>query len=136
MENNRTAADKAVNGEAKHQLDLVVAAQEIAASTAQLVVASRVKAPRSSTNLTALGAASRSVTQATGAVVAIAKDSSQRLEESADNDLTKLTLHQAKTKEMEIQVKVLELEQALNMERMKLSALRRHNYQSVGDDSK
>lgn len=112
----------------------MVAAQEIAASTAQLVVASRVKAQRASTNLTALSQASKNVTQATGNVVATAKDCSSRLEESQDMDLTGLTLHQAKTKEMEVQVKVLELEQALNMERLKLAALRRKNYQANGDD--
>ncbi|XP_049295937.1 huntingtin-interacting protein 1-related protein isoform X5 [Anopheles funestus] len=124
-----TAANKTVAGGAKHQLDLVVAAQEIAACTAQLVVASRVKAPRSSSNLTALGTASKNVTQATGIVVATAKDCSQRLEDSQDLDLGTLTVHQAKTKEMEIQVKVLELEQALQVERMRLASFRKKNYQ-------
>uniref|UniRef100_A0A182NNG3 4-hydroxyphenylpyruvate dioxygenase n=1 Tax=Anopheles dirus TaxID=7168 RepID=A0A182NNG3_9DIPT len=123
-----TAANKTVAGGAKHQLDLVVAAQEIAACTAQLVVASRVKAPRSSVNLTALGTASKNVTQATGIVVATAKDCSQRLEDSQDLDLGTLTVHQAKTKEMEIQVKVLELEQALQVERMRLASFRKKNY--------
>lgn len=75
--------------------------------------------------------ASRNVTQSTGVVVATAKDASQRLEEGQDIDFTKLSLHQAKTKEMEVQVKVLELEQALQVERMKLSSLRRQNYQSM-----
>ncbi|XP_063708138.1 huntingtin-interacting protein 1 isoform X2 [Culicoides brevitarsis] len=128
-----TAANKTVTGEVKNHFDLVVAAQEIAASTAQLVVASRVKAQRQSPNLTALGQASKNVTQATGGVVAVAKDCTARLEEQQD-DLTGLTLHQAKTREMEVQVKVLELEQALNMERLKLAALRRKNYQANGDD--
>lgn len=112
-------------------MDIVVAAQEIAACTAQLVVASRVKAPRSSQNLQELTQASRNVTQSTGIVVATAKDCSQRLDEGQDLDFTKLTLHQAKTKEMEVQVKVLELEQALQVERMRLAALRRSNYQSM-----
>lgn len=112
-------------------MDIVIAAQEIAACTAQLVVASRVKAPRSSQNLQELTQASRNVTQSTGVVVATAKDASQRLEEGQDIDFTKLSLHQAKTKEMEVQVKVLELEQALQVERMKLSSLRRQNYQSM-----
>ncbi|XP_055619994.1 huntingtin-interacting protein 1 isoform X2 [Toxorhynchites rutilus septentrionalis] len=125
-----TAANKTVSGGARHQLDLVVAAQEIAACTAQLVVASRVKAPRGSQNLAALGTASKNVTQATGIVVATAKDCSQRLEDSQDLDLGSLTVHQAKTKEMEIQVKVLELEQALQTERMRLATFRKKNYQS------
>lgn len=126
----RTAANKAVSGDAKHQLDLIVAAQEIAACTAQLVVSSRVKAPRGSTHLAALGKASRDVTQATGGVVATVKDCSQRLEDSQDLDLSNLTVHQVKTFEMEIQVKVLELEQALQVERHRLAAFRRKNYQS------
>lgn len=122
------AANKAVSGESKNPLDLIVVAQEIAASTAQLVVASRVKAPRDSNNLKALSTASKDVTQCTGAVVATAKDCSKRMEESQDLDLTKLTVHQAKTLEMEIQVKVLELEQALQVERSRLAAFRRKNY--------
>lgn len=114
-------------------MDIIVAAQEIAASTAQLVVASRVKAPSKSENLQQLTQASKGVTQATGAVVATAKDCSNRLEEE-DLDFTKMTVHQSKTKEMEVQVKVLELEQALQVERMRLAALRRKNYQDKGDE--
>lgn len=68
------------------------------------------------------------MTQKTGAVVATAKDCSQRLEDSQDLDLSNLTVHQAKTLEMEIQVKVLELEQALQVERSRLAAFRRKNY--------
>lgn len=91
-------------------------------------MSSRVKASRGSTNLNALGQASRDVTQATGAVVATVKDCSKRLEDSQDMDLTNLTVHQAKTLEMEIQVKVLELEQGLQVARSKLAAFRRKNY--------
>lgn len=75
------AADKVVLGNGKFE-QLVVASQGIAASTAQLVVASRVKANRNSTNLTALSEASRGVTQATGSVVATAKSCSQLIEEN------------------------------------------------------
>lgn len=78
--------------------------------------------------MAALGQASRDVTQSTGAVVATAKDCSQRLEDSQDLDLSNLTVHQAKTLEMEIQVKVLELEQGLQVERSRLAAFRRKNY--------
>lgn len=61
---------------------LIVASQGIAASTAQLVVASRVKADKNSTNLSALSAASREVTHATGGVVATAKTCGQLVEET------------------------------------------------------
>ena len=76
-----TAADKVVSGQGKFE-QLVVASQEIAASTAQLVVASRVKADRNSQNMSALSKASKGVTQATGGVVATAKSCSQMVEEN------------------------------------------------------
>ncbi|XP_058794250.1 huntingtin-interacting protein 1 isoform X2 [Phymastichus coffea] len=127
------AADKVVSGNGKFE-QLVVASQGIAASTAQLVVASRVKADRNSTNLSALSEASRLVTQATGGVVATAKSCSQLIEDNEDMDITGLSLHQAKRLEMEAQVRVLELEQALETERLKLSALRRYHYQMAGEN--
>lgn len=61
-----------MSGAGKLEL-LVVASQQIAAGTAQLVVASRVKADRNSKNLEAVSKASRGVSHATGAVVAAAK---------------------------------------------------------------
>ncbi|KOC67006.1 Huntingtin-interacting protein 1 [Habropoda laboriosa] len=126
------AADKVVSGNGKFE-QLVVASQGIAATTAQLVVASRVKASRNSSNLAALSEASRDVTQATGSVVATAKNCSQLVEENDDLDVTRLTLHQAKRLEMEAQVRVLELEQALETERLRLAALRRYHYRLEGD---
>ncbi|XP_026271418.1 huntingtin-interacting protein 1 isoform X1 [Frankliniella occidentalis] len=127
-----TAADKVVSGEGKLE-SLIVASQEIAASTAQLVVASRVKASRDSANLTALSQASRGVTQATGQVVATAKDCAQLIEDNEELDVSGLTLHQAKRLEMDCQVKVLELEASLQQERQRLAALRRQHYQLAGD---
>lgn len=62
-----------------------MAAQEIAASTAQLVVASRVKADRNSNNLQQLTQASKGVTTATGAVVATVKDCSELIDETGEN---------------------------------------------------
>lgn len=75
------AADKVVLGNGKFE-QLVVASQGIAASTAQLVVASRVKADKNSRNLAGLSEASREVTQATGSVVATAKSCGQLIEEN------------------------------------------------------
>lgn len=70
-----------MSGQGKFE-QLVVASQEIAASTAQLVVASRVKADRNSKNMSALSQASKGVTQATGGVVATAKSCGQMIEEN------------------------------------------------------
>lgn len=127
-----TAADKVVSGQGKLE-QLVVASQEIAASTAQLVVASRVKADRNSKNMSALSQASKGVTQATGGVVATAKACGQMIEENEDLDMSCLSLHQAKRLEMESQVRVLELEASLSQERLRLAALRRHHYQLAGE---
>ncbi len=61
-----------------------MASQGVAASTAQLVVSSRVKADRNSPNLSALSIASKGVTQATGNVVATVKCCAQMVEESGN----------------------------------------------------
>nr|CAD7590803.1 unnamed protein product [Timema genevievae] len=127
-----TAADKVVRGEGKFE-QLMVASQEIAASTAQLVVASRVKAERNSANLGALSQASKGVTQATGVVVATSKSCSEMVEESEDLDVSGLSLHQAKRLEMESQVRVLELEANLQKERERLATLRRQHYRLAGE---
>jgi len=74
------AADRVVKGKGKYE-ELVVCSQEIAASTTQLVVASKVKAARGSENLHQLSDASKGVTSATGQVVACAKGAAQRIEE-------------------------------------------------------
>ena len=60
--------------------EISVASQEIAGSTAQLVIASRVKAREGSDRFTELRLASKLVTEATGAVVAVAKSSAIRAE--------------------------------------------------------
>ena len=60
---------------------LIVAAQEISASVAQLFVSSRVKADRESERLALLGAASKQVNEATAAVVVAVKTGKQTLEE-------------------------------------------------------
>ena len=77
---DREAADKVVSGNGKFE-ELVVASQEISAGTVQLVVSSRVKADKSSKALAEMSIASKSVTQATGNVVASAKDCAQLIEE-------------------------------------------------------
>lgn len=51
-----------------------------------------------------------------------------------DLDMSNLSLHQAKRLEMEAQVRILELEQALENERLRLAALRRYHYQFDGEN--
>lgn len=78
-----------MQGQAKFE-QLTVASQEIAASTAQLVFASRVKAELQSKNLQALAVASKAVSAATGGVVAAAKHCAQLVEDSSKYMFTKL----------------------------------------------
>ncbi|XP_034480814.1 huntingtin-interacting protein 1 isoform X2 [Drosophila innubila] len=125
------AANTAINSESGQNFQLIVAAQEIAACTVQLVIASKVKAHHDSQNLTNLTIASRNVTKATGVVVATVKDGNARTEQQQENEFCKLTPSQLKTMEMDIQVKVLEMEQALQSQRMKLSAFRKEHYQKT-----
>lgn len=89
------SADKVVQGQAKLE-KLIVCSQEIAASTTQLVVASKVKASSGSQAMSRLSEASKGVTKATGKVVACAKSGSKRIVEESLMDYSKITLHQAK----------------------------------------
>lgn len=65
----------------------------VAAGTAQLVVASRVKASRNSDNLAELSQASRDVTNATATVVATAKSCAQLVQQSGKIYLHVYTSH-------------------------------------------
>ena len=67
--------------------------QEVAASTTQLVVASKVKAARDSPNLPPLSEASKGVTQAAAQVVASAKSAAEAIEESGMFYSLKITVH-------------------------------------------
>ena len=69
------AVARVVLGSGKFE-EIMVASQEIAGSTAQLVIASRVKAREGSSKFQEPRLASKLVTEATGAVVAVAKSSS------------------------------------------------------------
>ncbi|CAL2038128.1 unnamed protein product [Caenorhabditis brenneri] len=121
------SADGVVTGKGKFE-HLIVAAQEIAASTAQLFVSSRVKADKDSAKLEALSQASKAVNQNTAQVVAAVKTGQTTLNDGDSLDFSYLSLHAAKKEEMESQVRMLELEQSLNQERAKLAALRKQHY--------
>ncbi|XP_058424999.1 huntingtin-interacting protein 1 isoform X3 [Diceros bicornis minor] len=75
------AADLVVQGRGKFE-ELMVCSHEIAASTAQLVAASKVKADKDSPNLAQLQQASRGVNQATAAVVASTISGKSQIEET------------------------------------------------------
>ncbi|XP_073971972.1 huntingtin interacting protein 1 isoform X2 [Rhodnius prolixus] len=122
------AADEVVSG-GGGKIEMVIAAVHgISASTAQLVAASKVKAKYGSSSLYELTNASKGVTQATAGVLTTAKACVQLVEQSDDFDVSDLTPYNVKRLEMEAQVKVIELENSLAKERLRLAALRRQHY--------
>jgi len=125
------SADKAVTTKGGGFEYLIASSQEIAASTIQLVVASQVRADRSSNNLALVKQASTGVKTATANVVATAKDCAQLIEESDEIDMTKLSPHQSKRLELELQAELLRKESDLEKSRRRLSALRQHHYHNT-----
>ncbi|NXL53369.1 HIP1 protein, partial [Podilymbus podiceps] len=125
------AADLVVQGKGTFE-ELMVCSREIAASTAQLVAASKVKADKDSANLCKLQQASRAVNQATAGVVASTKSGKSQVEEKDSMDFSSMTLTQIKRQEMDSQVRVLELENQLQKERQKLGELRKKHYELAG----
>ncbi|MEE6468870.1 hypothetical protein FKM82_008406 [Ascaphus truei] len=125
------AADLVLQGQGKFE-DLIVCSHEIAASTAQLVAASKVKAEKDSANLTRLQQASRVVNQNAAGVVASTKSVKSQIEEKDTMDFSSMTLTQIKRQEMDSQVRVLELENQLQKEREKLGELRKKHYDLAG----
>ncbi|KAK3695538.1 ANTH domain-containing protein [Podospora appendiculata] len=109
---------------------LIVASNNVAASTAQLVAASRVKAgfmSKSQENLEtaskAVGAACRSLVRQVQAMI---KD---RNSEDDQVDYSKLGAHEFKVREMEQQVEILQLENNLAAARTRLGEMRKISYQ-------
>uniref|UniRef100_A0A8D1NEG1 Huntingtin-interacting protein 1 n=1 Tax=Sus scrofa TaxID=9823 RepID=A0A8D1NEG1_PIG len=96
------AADLVVQGRGKFE-ELMVCSREIAASTAQLVAASKVKADKDSPNLAQLQQASRGVNQATAAVVASTVSGKLQIEDTDNMDFSSMTLTQIKRQEMDSQ---------------------------------
>jgi len=120
------AADQVVLGSGRFE-EIMAASQDISASTAQLVIASRVKAKEGSASFDNLKEASKVVSQATGTVVATAKSCATQLEE-VELDFSNLTAHQTKTLEMEAQVHLLKLGNEVEVARKKLGQLRKSLY--------
>ncbi|MPC17687.1 Huntingtin-interacting protein 1 [Portunus trituberculatus] len=127
-----TAADQVVSGKGKFE-EVIVSSREIAASSMQLVMASRVKADRSSEKLRNLNVTAKTISTLTGTVVATAENCRDKIAIANTLDFSKLSLHHTKRMEMETLVKVLETEKHLEEERSKLSELRKHHYKLAGE---
>uniref|UniRef100_A0A8C7LXX5 I/LWEQ domain-containing protein n=1 Tax=Oncorhynchus mykiss TaxID=8022 RepID=A0A8C7LXX5_ONCMY len=108
--------DKVVTSGGKYE-ELIVCSHEIAASTAQLVAASKVKADRNSKKLSTLQQASRHVNDMAAIVVTSTNHGQRQITERGEK------------RERRKVVKVLELENQLEQERVRLGELRKKHYQ-------
>lgn len=128
-----TTADGVLSGKNSHE-ELIVASNEVAALTAQLVAASRVKAELGSLTQDKLERASRLVTSLCRSLVnQVQNILNNGVNGKEDIDFSKLSLHENKTVEMEQQVEILKLENALNSARKRLGEIRKFSYKD--DDS-
>ncbi|XP_041667354.1 huntingtin-interacting protein 1-related protein-like [Cheilinus undulatus] len=128
------SADRFVVENGTHE-ELIACSHEIAASTAQLVAASKVKADRNNKKLQTLQQASRHVNDMTAMVVTSTKHGQRRLSDEGIMDFSGMSLIKLKKEEMEAQVKVLQLESQLEHERVRLGELRKRHYELNGSSA-
>lgn len=129
-------ADGVLSNKKTHE-ELIVASNEVAASTVQLVAASRVKATFLSKTQDQLELASKAVTSACRSLVNQVQDIlTKRSNGGGENeiDYSKLSNHENKTVEMEQQVEILKLENALNAARKRLGEIRKYGYRDGDSD--
>ncbi|EHY60916.1 Endocytosis protein end4 [Exophiala dermatitidis] len=122
-------ADGVISGRNSHE-QLIVASNDVAASTAQLVAASRVKASFMSKTQDRLEQASRAVGSACRALVRQVQDIiKQKQQDEGDNvDYASLSGHEFKVREMEQQVEILKLRNALDAAQARLGEMRKISY--------
>jgi huntingtin-interacting protein 1-related protein len=127
------AADGVLSG--THSLEqLIVASNEVAGATAQLVAASRVKANLMSKTQERLELAAKAVTEACKALVKLVRAISARQVEEDDVDYRNMAVLEFKKREMEQQVEILRLEKDLGAARHRLGAMRRAGYHTDETD--
>ena len=127
------SADGVLSG--THTLEqLIVASNEVAAATAQLVAASRVKANLMSKTQERLELAAKAVTEACKALVKQVKAIAAKQVQEEDVDYKNMAVLEFKRREMEQQVEILRLEKDLNAARHRLGAMRRAGYHTNETD--
>ncbi|KAK0267126.1 sla2 Src-like adaptor 2 [Friedmanniomyces endolithicus] len=123
-------ADGVISGR-KSPEQLIVASNDVAASTAQLVAASRVKASFMSKSQERLEECSKAVTGACRSLVRQVQKiiEGKRKEGEEDVDYGTLSGHDFKVRQMEQQVEILQLENSLSAARHRLGEMRKISYQ-------
>merc|ERR1711862_523720 len=111
---------------------LISAAKNVAASTTQLVVASRVRSDPNSKNQKNLEAAAKAVSQATRTMMLATQSSTEVKKEVVEEEtrvaLDGLSLTEVKIREMEQQANILKLEKELELSRLRLASMRKSEY--------
>jgi len=127
------SADGVLSG--THSLEqLIVASNEVAAATAQLVAASRVKANLMSKTQERLELAAKAVTEACRALVRQVKAITAKQSQNDLPDYQNMAVMEFKRQEMEQQVEILKLEKDLGAARHRLGAMRRAGYHTNETD--
>ncbi|GAO52542.1 hypothetical protein G7K_6616-t1 [Saitoella complicata NRRL Y-17804] len=123
-------ADGVISGRNSPE-QLIVASNEVAAATAQLVAASRVKASFMSKTQERLENAAKAVTNACKALVRQVKEiAASRFQDQDDGvNYGAMAPHEFKVREMEQQVEILKLENELTHARRRLGEMRKISYQ-------
>ncbi|BGP07169.1 sla2 Src-like adaptor 2 [Rhodotorula toruloides] len=121
-------ADGVISG-TKTLEQLIVASNEVASATAQLVQASRVKSELMSRTQENLELAAKAVTDACKALVRQVKAiTEEQLKRQDDFDPDAMSAHEFKLREMEVQVEIVTLEKNLSDARRRLGIYRRSAY--------
>lgn len=122
-------ADGVISGRNSPE-QLIVASNDVSASTAQLVAASRVKATFMSKTQEHLEGASKAVTSACRSLVRQVQAiiAQKNKDENETVDYAKLSGHEFKVQEMEQQVEILQLENNLSQARNRLGEMRKLSY--------
>ncbi|KAI9715416.1 MAG: sla2 Src-like adaptor 2 [Chrysothrix sp. TS-e1954] len=123
-------ADGVISGRNSPE-QLIVASNDVSASTAQLVAASRVKATFMSKTQERLEGASKAVTSACRSLVRQVQDiiTQKSQEDNEAIDYSQLSGHEFKVKEMEQQVEILQLKRKLEEATGRLGEMRKLSYQ-------
>ncbi|SMN19752.1 similar to Saccharomyces cerevisiae YNL243W SLA2 Transmembrane actin-binding protein involved in membrane cytoskeleton assembly and cell polarization [Maudiozyma saulgeensis] len=114
--------------------EFIVASREVAASTIQLVAASRVKTSLHSKAQEQLELSSKDVSGVCKALVNCIMDQTKTKSEKDQQPVNFSSEYAVKTAEMEQQVTILKLEQSLNTARRRLGDIRKHAYYLQDDD--
>ncbi|OBZ68605.1 Endocytosis protein end4 [Grifola frondosa] len=114
--------------------NLLIESADVAAATAQLVAASRVKANLMSKTQERLELAAKAVTEACKALVKQVKAISAKQVQEEEVDYQNMATLEFKKREMEQQVEILRLEKDLGAARHRLGAMRRAGYHTDETD--